>query len=80
MNIELINKRKLQVETAIKKTNEQIQQLMSNLNMLEGGRQECIFWLNEINKSPANEMKLEELKEYLGADSIEVIDKEEIAP
>lgn len=46
MTKESVNKRLLEIESAITNTNKQIQQLMANLNMLEGGKQEALYWLN----------------------------------
>ena len=33
------------IEENIKKVNQEVQQGLANLNLLEGGRQECTYWL-----------------------------------
>lgn len=50
MNKELLENRIKELESAIVKTNGIIDQQLSNLNMLNGGKQECLFWLGKINQ------------------------------
>lgn len=47
MNKDNLEIRLKEIETAISNTNSQINQLMANLNMLEGGKQELIYWINQ---------------------------------
>lgn len=68
MNKELLEKRISEIEKAI-------QQGMANVNMLMGGKEECLYWLSQLNASPSLDpgMELHELKKALHADSIEII-------
>ena len=67
MNRESLQKRLGEIEKAI-------EQSMANLNMLIGGKEECLYWLKQIESFHSNGMPLHELKEILGADSVEVVD------
>lgn len=50
MEKEKLQERLKLIEEAIKKLNGQLNQTMADLNVLEGGRQEVSFWLQEIDK------------------------------
>ena len=50
MERDTIMKRIAEVDQAISATNKQIEQLAANLNMLHGGKQECIHWLNKLRE------------------------------
>lgn len=67
MTEQSLRKRLLELEKAI-------EQSMANLNMLIGGKQEVLYWLGQFQK-PDKPMELNELKQMLGADSIELVDK-----
>ena len=43
-----------EIENAIRETNGVLQQQSANLNMLEGGRQECLFWLAKLKELSKN--------------------------
>lgn len=51
MTKEIIQQRLKELETAIEKQNQIINQDMANLNMLEGGKQECLFWLKKLEST-----------------------------
>ena len=57
MNKEELKKRLIFIEEHIKKTNQEIQKNYANLNILEGGKQECLYWLKtmEIEVSEVSE-------------------------
>lgn len=69
---EIIQARLVQIDKAIESKSNEINLHVSHLNMLKGAHAECLFLLNEIEKPAIN---LDELKEKLGADSIEVVEK-----
>ncbi len=84
MNKEDLMKRLSEIEKAISEKNKSIQQCMADINVLFGCKTECEFWLkklngiHDINKSTIiNEksMTLDELKDAIGADSLEVVNK-----
>lgn len=52
--VKSLKERIILIEDNIKKTNQQISQLAANLNMLEGGRQECLHWLKIMDNSNEN--------------------------
>jgi len=37
------------IEENIKKVNQEVQQGMANLNLLNGGKQECLYWMNQLD-------------------------------
>lgn len=50
MTKEEIKKRLAIVDDMIKQHNEQMQQLVGNLNLLQGSRNECLFWLDKLGQ------------------------------
>jgi hypothetical protein len=52
------------IEENIKKVNQEVQQGLANLNLLEGGKRECIHWMNNL-ETPQQEVdiQIEELSE-----------------
>lgn len=50
MNKEIIELRLKDIEIAVKNINDEISQKMANLNMLLGGKQECLFWLDQMKE------------------------------
>lgn len=62
------------IEKRLKELEKAIEQSIANLNMLMGGKEECMYWLKQLD-APAPEpegMPLHEVKELLGADSVSV--------
>ena len=51
MNKEILEERLKEIESAIDKQNKIINQDMANLNMLEGGKHEVLFWLKKVNEA-----------------------------
>lgn len=74
MTKELLQERLKEIEKAIENQNAIVQQHMANLNMLNGGLQEILYWLKRLDEEPA--LTLEQFKSALGADSVEVIENE----
>lgn len=62
MTQEELNNRLILIEENIKKVNQQIQQTMANLNLLEGGRQECLYWLSRPVKAQAFPEQVSEIE------------------
>ena len=54
---ENIKKRLEEIEGAIARTNGIIQQTMANLNVLEGGRQECLYWIKHFETIEQKEIE-----------------------
>lgn len=50
MNKQELLDRVKEIEVALQKENATLNQTMANINMLEGGKQECLFWIAEIDK------------------------------
>lgn len=67
MNKEIIEKRLAEIQKAI-------DQHMANLNMMMGGKEECLYWLKQLDEKSSNGMSIHELKEVLGADSVDLVD------
>jgi hypothetical protein len=68
MTKEELEKRLAIIESSIAKHQEVIQQSIANINLLQGSKNECLFWLDELAKpkseseQPKDEVKLEEVK------------------
>jgi hypothetical protein len=60
-----------EIEKLIADKNKSIQQGMADLNVLLGCKNECLHWMKEMDTPP---LTLDELKNVLGADKIEVMD------
>lgn len=43
------------IEKRLQEIEKHIQQAAANFNMLEGGKQECLYWLDQLNKVEARE-------------------------
>lgn len=54
MNKEAIEKRLSEIEAALKAENNKLNQALANINMLDGGKRECIFWLDKLEKEALN--------------------------
>jgi len=39
------------IEKRLQEIEKHIQQIMANFNMLEGGKQECLYWLDKLKES-----------------------------
>lgn len=82
MQKELFVKRIEQIEKAIVEKNKAIQQGMADLNVLMGCKTECEHWIKNLFENAMNKpivlneeaMSLDELKEALGADELQVVD------
>jgi len=48
MNKEALQNRIKKIEESLESQKKIMDQVLSNINMLEGGKQECLFWLKEI--------------------------------
>lgn len=55
MNKELLEKRLSIIEDHIKNINNEIKKNVTNLNILEGGKQECLYWINIIDSFENND-------------------------
>lgn len=51
MKKEILLERIKLIDDAINKENSIINQAMANLNMLNGGKEECLYWIEELDKS-----------------------------
>ncbi len=51
MNKDILKERIKKIEDSIEAQKKIIDQVMANLNMLEGGKQESLHWLKEIEES-----------------------------
>lgn len=56
MDKEVLKTRLKEIEDAIQKQNGVVQQAMANLNMLEGGKQELLFWLAKMDETEMSEI------------------------
>jgi len=54
MTKEKLKERLHEIEQNINKIDSHIKQLLANLNMLDGGKQECLHWLKELEKVDGN--------------------------
>jgi hypothetical protein len=72
MRKEDIQKRLEEIDKAIEKENAIINQHIANVNMLNGGKQEALYWLNKLNH-PEDAMNIEQFKELTGAESVELV-------
>ncbi len=62
MNEQKLQERLKEIDEAIKKQNQLINQHVANLNILEGGRQECQFWINRLAFANAPEINIEDIQ------------------
>ncbi|HLX54195.1 MAG TPA: hypothetical protein VKR58_09645 [Aquella sp.] len=51
MTHEELTSRLALIDENIKKVNQEVQQSLANLNLLQGGRQECLHWLNNLSEN-----------------------------
>lgn len=51
MTKEKLQERLNEIDQNINKIDSHIKQLVANLNMLDGGKQECLYWLKELEKA-----------------------------
>ena len=64
---------KEQLQKRLEEIQKHIDQALANLNMLMGGKEECLHWLKQLDTN----IGLDDLKKIIGADSIELIDNKD---
>lgn len=50
MNLDLLKERLNKIEEDLKAQHKQLEQIVANINMLNGSKLECERWINEYNK------------------------------
>lgn len=45
------------IEDNIKKVNQEAQQSMANLNLLNGGKQECLYWMSQLDSPEVGQIQ-----------------------
>jgi hypothetical protein len=75
MNKEILEKRLAEIEKAIAKEHAVANQAMANINMLDGGKHECLYWLKQLEQANTPALTIDELKKMTGANSVELVEK-----
>lgn len=62
----------------ISRLNQEIQKTITELNIIIGMKNECEFLLNKMEQENAQPISLDQFKNMIGADSIEVVDMKDV--